>query len=457
MDVNNLEKTWKEIYSSTSVDEDWRYNFFKLIESSSKLAEIDKINNKIFITVNAIFEKQIINDNFYSFLLDSIKNKLGKQYKLTIITEKEYEELKEKEQEKIKGKTKINNSYDSLNEKFTFDNFIISDRNVLLYKAAMAIALSNNSSNLNWNPFFIHGKSGLGKTHILHSIGNEIKKSFLEKRIKYVEAKDFGNIVMNAFESDDINKNIQNIFNEYSEYDCLLIDDIQFIQSRKKTKEVFFNIFNFFINNNKQIVVTSDQDPKELKDFEERFITRFKGGLTVRIYPPDQKTTEEILKLKIRKNERLDINKFTNESIQWIANNFGENVRFLEGALNRLILYVINSENSEKININFISEVFEDMGIEEKTSFDSIINLVAKKYGINQKDILSKSRKREIIIARNIAIFLTRDILHYSLKDIGKKFNKDHSTIMYAINKIDENLKNNEEFKEIINELKLKI
>lgn len=456
MDVNNLDKTWKEIYSSTNVDEDWRYNFFKLIESSSKLAEIDQKNNKIFITVNAIFEKQIINDNFYSFLLDSIKNKLGKQYKLTIITEKEYEELKDQEQNKTKGKIESNN-YDSLNKKFNFDNFIISDRNVLLYKAAMAIALSNSSSNLNWNPFFIHGKSGLGKTHILHSIGNEIKKSFPEKKIKYVEAKDFGNIVMHAFESDDINKNIQNIFNEYSEYDCLLIDDIQFIQTRKKTKEVFFNIFNFFINNNKQIVVTSDQDPKELRDFEERFITRFKGGLTVRIYPPDQKTTEEILKLKIRKNERLDINKFTSESIKWIANNFGENVRFLEGALNRLILYVINSEDNEKININFIAEVFEDMNIEEKSSFDSIINLVAKKYGINQKDILSKSRKRDIIIARNIAIFLTRDILHYSLKDIGKKFNKDHSTIMYAINKIDQNLKKNDEFKEIINELKLNI
>ncbi|BDV03280.1 MAG: chromosomal replication initiator protein DnaA [Candidatus Hepatoplasma scabrum] len=454
MDVKNLEKTWKEIYSSANIDEDWRYNFFKLIESSSELAEIDQNDNRIFVTVNAIFEKQIINDNFYSFLLDSIKKKIGEDYKLTIITKKEYEDLKEKKETNNFVKEDIS---DSLNKKFTFDSFVVSDRNVLLYKAAMAIALSNDFSTLNWNPFFIHGKSGLGKTHILHSIGNEIKKNFSEKQIKYIEAKDFGNIVIHAFESDDINKNIQNIFNEYSKYDCLLIDDIQFIQSRKKTKEIFFNIFNFFINNNKQIVVTSDQDPKELKDFEERFITRFKGGLTVRIYPPDQKTTEEILKLKIRKNEKLDINKFTNESIKWIANNFGENVRFLEGALNRLILYVINSENDEKINVNFISEIFEDLNIEEKSSFDSIINLVAKKYGINQKDILSKSRKKDIIIARNIAIFLTREILHYSLKEIGKRFNKDHSTIMYAINKIDQNLRKNEEFKKIINELKLNI
>lgn len=455
MDVNNLIKTWKDIYSSTNINEDWRYNFFKLIESSSKLAEIDQKNNCIFVTVNATFEKHIINDNFYSFLADSTKRKLGENYKLKIITEQEYEEIKEIEEKQEKIEIEIKS--DSLNKRFTFDTFIVSDKNVLLYKAAMAIALSNDSSNLNWNPFFLHGKSGLGKTHILHSIGNEIKKNFPEKKIKYAEAKDFGDIVMRAFESDDINKNIQNIFNEYAKYDCLLIDDVQFIQSRKKTKEVFFNIFNFFINNNKQIVVTSDQDPKELKDFEERFITRFKGGLTVRIYPPDQKTTEEILKLKIRKNEKLDINKFTNESIKWIANNFGENVRFLEGALNRLILYVINSKNDEKINVNFISEVFEDLDIEEKSSFDSIINLVAKKYGINQKDILSKSRKKDIIIARNIAIFLTREILHYSLNDIGRKFNKDHSTIMYAINKIDKNLNENEEFKEVIDDLKLKL
>ncbi len=454
MKHNNLEQLnilWKNltnqmvILENGSLDED-----LKILLEGTKIEDFRK-DNVLIISTETKIDEVVLNNEYYQRIASSLHDSWNVDLKLSIIFIDDYKKIIDKDK---KGLNIIPIS-DNLNSKFNFDNFIVSNKNKMLYKASLAVS---TSISVIWNPLFIYGKSGLGKTHLLHAIGNKFKEKFSNSSIKYIEAKDFGNAVVNAMDSNDITKSIQKIMDEYFGYDLLLVDDVQFIQSRKKTKEVFFNIFNFFINNGKQIVLTSDLNLNELSDFEERFITRFQGGLFLNIEAPDQKTAIEILKQKINNLKGLNIESFTEESFEWLSLNFGSNVRSLEGSLNRILLFSINEDENyskNKITINFLKEIFNDINTSQnELNEDEIINFVSKKFQIKKVDLLGKSRKREFIFPRNISIYLIRDLMDLSLIKIGKLFKKDHTTIMNSIKKIEIQLKADEDFKNEMLEFK---
>lgn len=456
----NINDIWKDIYKDMSISEDQKLTFDLMI-SETTLEKIDYDKKIIFITTKNKINELILKNDFYDDLNKVINQKYN-NFNLKILYKNDYEKLIKNETENkkviVNKRDKEKNNL-SLNPEFTFENFVVSKDNNLLYNAAKAISKNESKS---WNPFFIHGKSGLGKTHLLHAIGNDGFKNHSYKSIKYIEAKDFGNIVINILTSKkDVNQRVENLKREFLDYDLLLVDDVQFIQTRDKTKEIFFYIFDSFIKNNKekQIVVTSDQDPEELTHFEERFITRFKSGLLLTITPPDQKTAKEILKMKIKKIDGLDENQIEEDAIAWLANNFGKNVRFLEGALNKLILFTINTNiNENKIKLSDVIKIFNDSSsINKKTTKENILFAVSKYFGISKKDLLSPSRKKEIVSARNISIYLTRELLDDSLIEIGRFFKRDHSTILNSLKKIEKQIKTDVKFNDLILEIKRKI
>ena len=416
----------------------------------SKILELK--NNILILGVETKINEVILNKIHYQEILKVILEKIGSDVKLKIIYFGDYSQLETtKELENF-----VVPISDTLNPKYTFNNFIVSNKNKMIYTACLAVSISENSD---WNPLFIYGKSGLGKTHLLHAIGNSRKHNFPNHSIKYIEAKDFGKIVMDAMDAKNINSEIDKINKEFFGYDILLVDDIQFIKTRKKTKEVFFNIFNYFMKEGKNIVFTSDLPPKDLGDFEERFTTRFISGLIVNVSPPDYKTTTEILKLKIENSNEFSLEDFDDEAINWIALNFSDNVRFLEGALNRLMLYFITNSsdiNNEQniITLQFVKEIFKDIKT-NKTGLtqDKIINYISKRYSIPNKELISKSRKRDILEARNIAIYLIRNLIDIPLVEIGKKFERDHSTILNSLKKIKIAMETNKELNFLLKDM----
>ncbi len=451
MNKNEFENIWNNIklkIESESFDD----KQIKLALEGSKILEYK--NDILVLGAETKINEVILNKMHFQEILKIINENINSNIKLKIIHIGDYDE-KETTRELEDFLIPLSNS---LNQKFNFQNFIVSDKNKMLYKAALAVSIVESSE---WNPLFIYGKSGLGKTHLLHAIGNSRKKNFPNHSIKYIEAKDFGQIVMNSLDSKNVNSEIEKLNKEFFGYDMLLIDDIQFIKSRKKTKEIFFNIFNYFIQNNKNIIVTSDLSPEELIDFEERFITRFKSGLSLKILPPDYTTTKEILKAKIENSTEFNLTDFEDEALDWISLNFSDNVRFLEGALNRILLYFINNlneSNKKSINLSFVKEIFSDIKTNKLgLSQDKIINTVAKKYNISKNEILGKSRKKEIILPRNISIYLIREFMDVSLMEIGKKFSKDHSTILNSLNKIKKEMEKNILFERDMNVLKNEI
>ncbi len=453
MKHNNLEQLntlWKSLVDQIIILEDGTIDEdLKILLEGTKIEDFRK-DNVLVISTETKIDEVVLNNEYYQKIASSLHDSWNVELKLSIIFIDDYKKISDKNKKNLN----IIPISDNLNSKFNFENFIVSDKNKMLYKASLAVSTSTSAI---WNPLFIYGKSGLGKTHLLHAIGNKFKEKFSNSSIKYIEAKDFGNAVVNAMDSNEITKSIQKIMDEYFGYDLLLVDDVQFIQSRKKTKEVFFNIFNFFINNGKQIVLTSDQNLSELSDFEERFITRFQGGLFLNIEVPDQKTAIEILKQKIKNLKGLDIEIFSEESFEWLSLNFGSNVRSLEGSLNRILLFSINDDKNypNKITIDFLKEIFSDISSSQnELNEDEIINYVSKKFQIKKADLLGKSRKREYIFPRNISIYLIRNLMDLSLIKIGKLFKKDHTTIMNSIKKIEYQIKNDVDFKNEMLEFK---
>ncbi|BDV02112.1 MAG: chromosomal replication initiator protein DnaA [Candidatus Hepatoplasma vulgare] len=452
--MEKLSLIWKNIYESVAIEEEQKLTF-ELMMTDTNLEKIDDSNKLMVITTKNKIAEVIIKNDFYNLLINAI-NKNYLDYKLEIFYKDEYSKNKKNnKEEKIEIKTKDN--YEP-NERFTFDNFIASKDNKLLYKAAITISKNRSKS---WNPFFIHGKSGLGKTHILHAIANNAKEQKSYKSIKYIEAKDFGQIVVRATISGDrnVDKNLEEIKNEFLNYDLLLVDDIQFIQNRNKTKEIFFSIFDNFIKSdkkNKQIVVASDQEPEDLVSFEERFITRFKKGLLLGITPPDKETAIEILKMKIKNLEGLNEIKIKDDAVEWIAVNYGKNVRFLEGALNKLLLFSINEDKNDfEINLSDVVNIFkESNSINKHITKENIIFTISKYFGISKSDLLGPTRKKEIVFARNISIYLIRELMNDSLIEIGRFFKRDHSTIIVSLNKTKNTINTNIKLNETIQEIK---
>lgn len=314
----------------------------------------------------------------------------------------------------------------NLNPRYTFDNFVVGPFNELPQAAAWAVS---QNPGFVYNPLFVYGGVGLGKTHLLQAIGNEVLKKSLQKRTKYVSSEKFTSGIVNSIK----NHSVERFKSLYKDIDVLIIDDIQFLAGKEKTQEEFFHIFNNLYEKNKQIIISSDRPPKAISALEERLRSRFEGGMIADISLPDFETRVAILKTK---SQEKKVN-FSDEILEYIASNIQRNIRELEGALNRLAAYQkLNGrpptlETTKTLLKNII---FSPIRV---ASPEKIIQAVSSFYDLKEKDILAVSRKKEIVKPRQIAMYLLREELKSSFPFIGRKFGgKDHTTAIHSYNKI---------------------
>lgn len=387
--------------------------------------------NKLILVANLKSAKNTINKNYRNIILDEIKKLNTYVDDYLIITPEEIPVY----QTKIEDEKKEENSnYSSIfDPNFTFDKFVVGSSNQIAYAAAKAVASQPGTLH---NPLFIYGGVGLGKTHIMHAIGNEILKNNKKSKILYCTTEQFVNDFIDSLKNSK--DNIENIkFREkYRRVDVLMLDDIQFLSGKITSQEALFHTFNDLYQSKKQIVISSDRHPRELTFLEERLQSRFSSGLTVDISLPDLETRIAILQKKaFFKNVNLPIS-----VVYFIAEKFDKNVRELEGALQKVIFYC-QLKGQQPDNIDIIKEALKD-DIDVTThilSLDSIVDATCSYFNIKKQEVIGKKKLKQIVMARQIAIYLINDLLGVPLATIGSYFGgRDHTTIIYARDKIEE-------------------
>lgn len=412
---------------------------------------IKQENNILSIQVPMAFHKNFLNETYYDLIDEIITNLIGNSFDFEFLTE---EELNDNENEALIENT--DNEYarinSNLNSNYTFDNFVIGDSNRFAQTAAVAVAEQPGKI---YNPLFIHGKSGLGKTHLMHAIGNYVTQNS-NKKILYVTSEEFISDFIGINKKEENNLPVIEHFKEkYRKIDVLLIDDIQFLGGAEKTQQEFFHTFNTLYNSNKQIIISSDRSPDDLKLLEDRLRTRFRWGLTVDIYPPDFELRCKILKDKMAGHEVANL--VQQEVIEYIATNCENDVRHLEGAITRLYAYAAIMGQKE-INLNFAIEALKDYigtSLYITNNITKIQKAVADYYKITIDDLKNKKRTANINLPRQIAMYLCRMTTEETIIKIGLEFgNRNHSTVLHAYDKINNEIKINNKLKEEINEIK---
>ena len=413
----------------------------------TKLAKIT--NDEVFIEVPMSFHKDFLSKTYYELIDNIIFQLTNKNYNINFVIEDELNDktnLVSLEKDDIKKK----NFQSNLNPKYTFDNYVIGDSNRFAQTAAVAVAEQPGKV---YNPLFIHGKSGLGKTHLMHAIGNYIVENS-DKNVLYVTSDKFISDFIGINKKDTDNYDVIDHFKEKYRN----IDDIQFLGGAEKTQQEFFHTFNTLYDSNKQIIISSDRSPDDLKLLEDRLRTRFRWGLTANIFPPDFDLRCKILKDKMSGHEVAKLVK--NEVIEYIANNCESDVRHLEGAITRLYAYAAMYSPTE-INLEFATEALRDYLSKSVYSTNNIVKIqkaVADYFNITVENLKSKKRTANINNARQIAIYICRMTTEETTTRIGLEFgNRDHSTVLHAIEKVSKDIKNDEELKNQISEIKEKI
>lgn len=319
---------------------------------------------------------------------------------------------------------------------YTFDTFIEGTSNKESRSAAIACAYMPGKF---YNPLFIYGNSGLGKTHLLNAIGNYVVSNHQGKRVHYTTSSDFVSKVVSSIK----NNSIEDFKRELLFVDVLLMDDVQFLAGKEKSHEIFFHIFNELVNHKKQIVITSDRHPHEIKGLEDRLISRFSSGLSVGVDSPEFETAVAILKSKIE-HQSLEPDLIDDEVLNYIARDFSSDIRKLEGALNRIMFYSINFGQNKKIDLKAAILAFKGQNYSEKNELNAnkIKRIVSDYYGLTRQQLVSKSRTKNISNARHISMYLCRKYLDLPFSKIGDEFgNRDHSTVMSSCEKIEKLLK----------------
>jgi len=345
----------------------------------------------------------------------------------------------------------INYENAHLNPKYRFDTFVVGNNNKFAHSASLAVAESPGEA---YNPLYLYGGAGLGKTHLMHSIGHFILDQNPDKKVLYVTSEQFTNEVIESIRSGNAAK-MNKVREKYRTVDVLLIDDIQFIIGKESTQEEFFHTFNVLHAAGKQIILSSDKPPKEMETLEERFRSRFEWGLIADIQPPDYETRMAILK-KNAENYNKEINE---DILDYIATNINSNIRELEGAYNKVIAF--SRLNKVEITLDNVKEALNDIispNVKRQITPQLIINIVAEHFGITEDDIISKRRNSEFVQPRQICMYLCRKLTDESLQSIGKALGKkDHTTVIHGIEKITEDVKYNEELKNRIDIIMKKI
>lgn len=399
--------------------------------SELKLYSIN--NDKIQILVPMEIYKKTLTNNYNDLIEKIFESLLNKNIVIEYITE---DETSSEQHTTITHSTKKQTFESNLIKKYKFDNFIRGESNKFARDNAMLIA--ENPGKL-YNPFFIYGNSGLGKTHLMHAIGNYIDEN-TNLNVLYATSDRFVNDFLSIYRDNKENNNldiIDNFKRKYSNVDVLIIDDIQYFEIAIKTQQAFFNTFNELHSNNKQIIISSDRSPEDLKKLEVRLRTRFTSGLAVDILPPDFELRLNIIDRKIQENEMKST--FPQDVKDYIASNCTSDVRKIEGAITRIYAYaaIMNGSN---ITLELAQEALKDFFVkseQSKNKIDQVISLVANAYNITIDDLKGKKRNAQIVYPRQVAMYICRDFLNESFARIGLEFGgKDHTTVMHAIDKI---------------------
>lgn len=407
-------------------------------------------NKTLILEAPTRFVKEVVSSEMFANKIKRIlKEILGIDAEFEIKEHGEYVVKEEKQEEIVKSKTILQSN---LNEDFVFDNFVVGHCNIECQRAALAVA---EEPGKNYNPLFIYGRAGIGKTHLLHAIGNYCKTNINSRmNVYYTTANDF----IDEFMRSSQNKDLESMKSKFKSIDMLLLDDVQFLAGKDKTGEVFFQIFNNLFNEKKQIVLTSDRNPNELKGLESRLVSRFSFGLTVGMNAPEQDTAKAILRRKIN-SKNFEINNVEEAVLDFIAQNYSTDVRQLEGALTRLFFYVTTINKTDVITLPMAIEALKNVTPPKKTSNDSlnadeIKKTVCDYYKISLAQLTGSGRAAGITTPRYIAIYLCRIMLNMTFIEIGKEFgNRDHSTIMNACIKVEKCINEDDAYKLVIHKL----
>lgn len=433
----NIEKIWDDVLVKLEQEHD--------VSSAAINAWIKPLHikavqdNNIILSLDAKYDDrgiQFIKKKMYDFYISlAIQDLTGKKYDITF-------ELEKNDTPDIVVKKEPEQDNNNLNPRYTFDTFVIGDNNQMAHAASIAVAEAPAEA---YNPLFLYGGAGLGKTHLMHSIAHYILEHNTNLNVLYVTSEDFTNEVINSIQ----HKKQEELRSKYRNIDVLLVDDIQFIIGKESTQQEFFHTFNALYNSKKQIILSSDKPPKELDVLEERLRSRFSWGLPVDIQPPNYETKVAIL----RKRAEIDNIMIDDEIFDYIATHIKSNIRDLEGALNKIKVY--SKLNKQPIDLELSKIALQDLidsKNKQKITPELILETVAEHFNIQTSDIISKKRSHDIAYPRQICMYLCKKMTDTSLVKIGEIIGKrDHSTVIHGVEKIEKDLKKDSQLEGIIN------
>lgn len=396
-------------------------------------------SGEFIVSINNIYMQEVVEKNYIPLIKNSIKKVMGIDMELTLILEEDEQKILDAEKYSA-GLT--------FEDFFTFDNFIVGSTNRFAHAASFAVA---DNPNIIYNPLVIYGNSGVGKTHLLLAIKNHIKKKFPNKKIQYIRSEDFTNQLIASIQDGKLGLGTLDDFrNKFRNVDVLLIDDIQFIAGKEQTQEEFFNTFNTLFQSNKQIVATLDRPPKEVKTLDDRIRSRLECGLFADITPPDFETRVGIIN---KKAEQMGIT-IEENLVFYIAEHIKVNTRQLEGVVKKLQAFITIQKRIPNITVvqGFIRDIINDSK-PEPIKIEKIISEVARTYNVSESDILSNRRTASLALARQVAMYIARETTSLSYKAIGESFGKDHTTVLYNVNRIEEFLKDKPYEKELVDDI----
>ena len=404
------------------------------------LDEKNSTSSHLIIECPNIYIAKYVKRYYKQKIIDIYKNLTEIIPEIEFIT-KQYSPIKKNFEESIKKE--IHKTSSALIPEFTFETFITGESNIFAYNTAKAVS---NSLGKLYNPLFIYGGVGLGKTHLLHAIGNKVKKNY---KVTYVTSEQF----MNDFRYNVRNEKMDEFYKKYRECDLLIIDDIQFFEGREKTQEEFFHTFNELINNKKQICVTADRHPKQILGIDKRLSSRFEQGIITEIKPPELETKIAIIKKKCELNS-IDL---PEDVIHFIATTLNNNIREIEGMITQT--YAMASVLDKEIDLDFTKEIFKEQIVNKEVNLDTILKFISKEFNLKPSEIKTKSRKKNIVLAKRTGIYLARELTKKSTTNIAKFFGlKDHSAVSHAIKAFNKQLEENKKLKikiqELINKIK---
>ena len=417
-------------------------------ETWIKILEIQSADNDhIVLLTSTDFQKNIVSSKYLDLLTNTFNYLTNKDCSVSIVSREELETASNNSDlsDTTKIEAPINYVTTNLNPKYTFSTFVVGNNNRFAHAAALAVAEAPASS---YNPLFIYGGVGLGKTHLMHAIGNEILRNNKNSKILYVTSEAFTNELINAIK-DNTNDQFRN---KYRGIDILLIDDIQFIAGKERIQEEFFHTFNTLYESGKQVILSSDKPPKDIPLLEDRLKSRFEWGIIADISNPDYETRLAIL----RKKAQIDNIIIDDEILSAIATRIDSNIRELEGTLNKLIATASLTSNRQ-ITMEMAEKAINDIVSQQEKVISAtyIQETVGKYFNINPKDLKGSKRSNDITFPRQIGMYLCRNVANMSLPQIGKDFGKrDHTTVMHACNKIEKEIKTNSNTKLIVESVK---